>query len=127
MMEWDIEYLPDHKVLVVRARGTLDAAASEQVIAAGAAAAAQHDCTRHLVDYRQARVSLSVLDMYHRPDLYREQGMPHNTCIALLFSRLDNDTRFREAVAVNRGVSLRTFTSEDQALAWLCGNSSQPQ
>lgn len=126
-MEWDIEYLPQYNVLAVRTRGTLHAAASERLIAAGAAAAAQHGCTRHLVDHRHASLALSALDSLQQPDICRAHGMPPTTRIALLFSRLSDQTRLLEAAAVNQGISVRAFTSEDEAMAWLCGASFKPQ
>ncbi len=83
--------------------------------------AKEWDFRRHLVDFREAKKQLGVLDDYdiaHKKA--REYGFKPGSKHALIvrYEEIDGFS-FVETVFRNAGYNLRIFTEEDEALDWI--------
>ena len=79
-----------------------------------------HICrSGYLIDYRESDIKLSFVELYNRPRIYEELGMPHRARIALVFKDDYPETDFIELVTENRGYRVKTFRSPELAVSWL--------
>lgn len=82
--------------------------------------ARKHPCQRFLNDCRNAVIKLSVIDVYDTPGLVIKENFGRRWKRALLVSEDEIDkARFFEDTANNRGVLVKIFTEEKEALDWL--------
>jgi hypothetical protein len=74
--------------------------------------------TQVLLNARAQRAPLSTIDAY---TIWNEYALliPRGTRLAVIVSWELKSPTFTETVAVNRGVNVRYFNHEDQALEWL--------
>ena|SRR5579859_3074141 len=82
----------------------------------------QHGASRLLVDYSDARISVSTMDVYAIPDRYDALGLSRSVRIAVVLPRELKDTAlfdFYADVTHNRGFMTRLFRSPDDAQRWL--------
>ena len=72
-----------------------------------------------LVDVRSITNTLSTSDLFFTTEAQAKLGPPRPH--AALLGRADQkpELEFIESVGVNRGMPLKSFTSEPEALAWL--------
>ena len=78
-----------------------------------------HGLMRVLLDVRQMTGDMTVMDRFQTA-LYGIKLRKHKIKTAMLANdRIVLPDRFFESVARNRGIRIRVFTDEDQALAWL--------
>lgn len=78
-------------------------------------------CTKALLDERELEHTLSEADIYRLAEQYSLRA-PRLIRAAILYTARDKrNVNFWETCAVNRGLSLKVFTSRKAALAWLNG------
>ena len=80
---------------------------------------AENGVLRVLVDVRGTANKLSTIEYFSVTERYVAEGFPRPR--AALVCRPDQfgDVSFIESVAVNRGLPLKVFISEEEALQWL--------
>ncbi|HBH60546.1 MAG TPA: hypothetical protein DDX85_02140 [Nitrospiraceae bacterium] len=83
------------------------------------AACAEKQCSRALLDCRQMTGKMSVFDRFDVVNYAQKtRGIIHRIAILLREDQTLPD-KFAENVGVNRGIGLRVFTDDDQAISWL--------
>jgi hypothetical protein len=117
--EGDIEITRHDEYIEVDFTGEFRAAAAMKVVDAMVGACVDADCPRILLDCRRMGGTMSVIDRYEVAE-YGARVIPSRIKVAML-GRQDQilPDRFFEAAAVSRGVHVRLFTREDEALRWL--------
>ena len=84
----------------------------------------EHKCNHILVDSREIDFQLSTLEIYDLPETFSsilsEFGLElRKIKRALLVDKLEDDYRFVETVAVNRGYRVKLFEDVNEARKWL--------
>ena len=121
-MPVSIEYQPDRRAVVIVSTGTvtLDELGCQSPVAVELLK--QHSASRMLVDYLDAQVNVSTLDVYALPDRYEALGLSRNVRIAVVIPRGLDDAKlfeFYTDVTHNRGFNTRLFKSTEEAQRWL--------
>ena len=117
-----VEYQPHSGAVVITADGmiTLDELGCQSPLAIELIK--RHVASRMLVDYTDAQVNVSTLDIYAIPDRYDALGLSRQVRIAVVMPRdLDDSALFEfyADVTHNRGFNTRLFRSPEDALRWL--------
>jgi len=81
--------------------------------------AAQHNLECFLVDVRDVPAHTGPMDDILVAKELPNTGMPRASRIAILASPSDDQHDFIETASQNRGVMLRVFQDEDEAITWL--------
>ena len=76
---------------------------------------------RLLFDARDTILRETITNLYTMVADFDALGLPRTSRIAVLVARDTADHLFTETVAVNRGLCVRYFNSEADALRWLAG------
>jgi len=118
-MPWEITHLKDPDVLSIRVWGEVTISTWQRQVKESIERAQALSCSLYLVDYRDANMKMSFLDLFNRPQFYAEAGLPHVARIALIFREGYREANFIELVTENRGYLVRVFTSPEAAIAWL--------
>ena len=124
-MEWSIEYLEGEELIYVRTKGVLTAEAANVMVKEIADAAILHCCNNQIVDHRETKFALNVLEYYERPEINSKLGMSHSWKIAMVFCKLTTDTHFMETIFRNRGYNFRQFNDIEKARNWVLGNKNE--
>ena len=117
----ELEDLPDQEFLRLTIHGKYHAGSNQELIQTTKQEADARGYRKCLVDYRDAEVSMSVLEIVRRPKEFAEVGMERSFQSALVFdpAKVDIDLRFLENYFYNRSWYLRCFDDIEEALAWL--------
>jgi hypothetical protein len=119
-MAWQQTYAPDLHVLLINVDGTLEKPLwQRQTLAALQEGVINHACYRALVDYRQARLRISGIDLYERPLFYEHIGIPYCARIALMYPPGQQDIATIQEVTADRGYNVKVFQDEKEAMVWL--------
>lgn len=108
-------------IMYVKISGLIRRSDWIEIVKDGAAWGRRYGATRHLVDYGEASVALTVTDLYTRPALLESSEVPRRWRVALVFSEAFASTHraFIENVAFNQGFKTSVFASVEQARRWL--------
>lgn len=83
-----------------------------------------HQCNRILIDETRVEKKLSVIDQHQFTTEYGSE-LPPDVRIAVVVRREQiSEARFVENVAFNRGIHLRIFPNQKNAINWLSEPSS---
>ena len=110
-------------------QGDLNLAGITDLMAAVAHVIKERNCFLVLSDYRQAKLAISIIDLYEIPKLIlkrgKEMGVPaQKVKRALIIPASASDKfSFFETVSLNNSQSVRIFTDEGQARNWLLVHS----
>jgi hypothetical protein len=119
-LQWNIEYLPDARIVRVATSGTVTFKTALAVAADLAAQLQRNAARKFLVDHRAAVVKIGIVDLYYLVDETEKAGLGRQYTGAIVFARdTDHDFAFYESRAVNAGFRRRTFIDMNAALAWL--------
>lgn len=80
----------------------------------------EHGCIRFLFDMTNAVITGEFMDTFKVGTVPRDaeyEQIKQKT--ALLYSSLDDEIKFMEDVAVNRGYQLKVFDQREEAINWL--------
>jgi hypothetical protein len=119
MSEFSVRCDPEEGIIRVEMHGEFDAETLSASTAALAGEIKRSGCTRVLLDHRQAAPTLSVIQQYMRPEVAAKLGVPRSCRIAIVYRGPYDTYRFIETVARNKGLAVRIFKIEDEALEWL--------
>lgn len=114
----------DADLVTVTITGTVDHASILQLATNIFSLAIQENCSRILMDCRQANFKLSTLEIYHLPQqiaqLVKQLGRSINEFKrALLILEQQTDAAFIETVSQNQFQLLKAFTDMQAAKEWL--------
>jgi len=118
-MPWEITHLKDPSILSVRVWDDVTVSTWRRQVKESIERAQALSCAHYLVDYRDANMKMSFVDLFNRPQFYAEEGLPHNARIALIFGEGYGEANFIELVTGNRGYQVKVFSSPEPAIAWL--------
>ena len=118
-MPWEITHLKDSNVLSIRVWGEVTVSTWQRQVKESIERAQELSCALYLVDYRDANMKMSFLDLFNRPQFYAEVGLSHAARIALIFGEDYPEAGFIELVTGNRGYQVEVFSSQEAAIAWL--------
>jgi hypothetical protein len=114
-----ISYDQAHGWLTGSITGTINSETLPVYAKAVADRVSKHDCKRFLNDLRQAQLDLSTIEIYEIPGVLEVAGIDKTWRRAIVASRDLEDYRFFQAIAFNRGYTVRVFTELDAAKHWL--------
>jgi hypothetical protein len=119
-MPVNVKVIHTRDFIKTTATGVLDFTASQQGLLDIASQIKQPGEYEVLVDTREAKVVLSVTQVVQLGEALANHPSLRRSKIGFLTPMSDADqAAFLETVAVNRGVSIRTFTDFEQAITWL--------
>ena len=84
--------------------------------------------TRCLIDATDQEQTGTVLDLYHLPSQYAEEGLDRRSLLALVLPtrhELLELALFYETVCVNRGWHVRLFPTREEAIGWLSSTQAE--
>jgi hypothetical protein len=124
-LAWKIEYWQKEHILYAEISGpiyldTLKRFASEIIVSLSI-----NNVTRVLMDYRDATLEVSILDIYELPNILKKLGYSPGIQIAVVYSEASEKKEsflFYENVLRNAGFVHRVFTDLLESLAWLKNN-----
>ncbi len=120
-MKTQIFFDAELNCVVGRFKGYLTMAAVREYIREVTAIATKHPCGRFLNDLRNAKIALSIADLYQCPGIVITEGFDRRWRRAILLAPtadLDH-LGFYELAATNRGLAVKLFTDVDKAIQWL--------
>lgn len=129
LVDWQIQYLEDHKVVLAIVCGRVTAKSFKDFVKAATQKAAQKRFQNFLADAREVQLDLSVMEIYGLPALLPALGFLRTQHLAVLYdprSPHAPDFGFLENILYNHGFSMRLFTDSDAALAWLKTQKTLP-
>jgi hypothetical protein len=115
----------DRRILDILVTGTWTLDIAKRAQSEASRIVKQQGLAGILVDLRKADIRFSASQLFELSSSHAEL-FPAQTRHALLVSagqgkQLQADLKFSEDVAVNRGVTQRTFTDPEEARRWLSG------
>ena len=125
-MAWEHTYNEALGIIEVTLTGVVSGEELRRGTEEGLALSRALDDVRCIIDATDQEESGTILDLYGLPGLYDAGGLDRKTRIALLpptRPELYELAIFYETVCVNRGWSVKVFTSREQAIEWLTNGS----
>ena len=123
-MGWQIKPLDAEGFLHVIADGAVATDDVALQVRQGIAYIVEHGLKGAMIDYSQALLQMSVVDIYRMPDWFDEQALPHGTRIAVVLPADPVNMHkytFFDDVATNRGYLVHLFWESTRARDWLLG------
>jgi hypothetical protein len=124
-MEYSIQQA-DGDLIIATASGEWDQATDNAMIREVMEAVNTSDSRKVLVDIRELRFDMPILQIFERALELRQQRGEFGTTtakVALVYpsagKKMEDDLAFFETAARNRGLPYRTFKDMEAALAWL--------
>ena len=119
VLAYKIELMEDGNYVRLTLGSVLTKKDHEEFRAKALAALADTGWSKVLIDTRQADPEMSIFDDYKFTSDHQSH-LPPELRTAIVY-HVDEAKRYQfiEDVALNRGVNIRTFTDETQALTWL--------
>ena len=118
-MWYHIDYLQEEEILKVKVIGDFNKESLDTITEEMVKEQAKHNCTKILLDHREARISLSTFEIYERPKVALSMGLNRTSKIAIAYSENRRDYHFLKDVACNRGIVTKIFTQINTAIDWL--------
>jgi len=118
-LAYKIDLMEDGKYVRITLMSVLTMEEHEEFRAKALTALTDTGWTKVLIDATQASPEMSILKDYEFTSSHMSH-LPPNLSTAIVY-RTNEAKRYQfiEDVALNRGVEIRTFKDESQALAWL--------
>jgi hypothetical protein len=119
-MRWNVSYNPEDNILCVCTEGETDVASANKMVEEVRDAIEQHGSALILIDHRQLLLNLSMVDIYDRPSILENLGLPKTSRIAEVVPESQLKAfQFLETVARNKGYRFSVFLDMSAAKAWL--------
>lgn len=115
----EVIYNPDWDCIVNTIIGIVDNEVALETASQVAQLSKLHTCDKCLNDLRHVENKLSVMSIYKLPEQSTEAGINRTMKRAILLDTVDEDMKFYEDIAINRGLRVKIFTDLDSALKWL--------
>lgn len=125
-MEYVIEQSEDQRLIIAKAKGEWDSETDNQMVREMMNMVVQTGVRKILLDMRTLQFDFSVLRIFERAQEMRDQRRTVemvSSKVALVYTstsaKLEEDMRFFENAAQNRGLPYRSFHNIDDARLWL--------
>lgn len=121
-MVWEILHDNSLDMVEVVLAGANTGEELREATVAGIARIRKTRATRALINTVKLVESPPIAELIDLPSQYDDEGLSHDTRIALVISErpeLHDVAEFFETVCVNRGWAVRRFTDREQAIRWL--------
>lgn len=125
-MEYRIQHREDQNLIIATARGELDPNIENLMVRGIMEAVGSTGSTRVLLDIRELQYELPMSRIFERTqEVLKQRGEFKQVSrkVAILYPsedpRIDENSRFFETVARNRGLPYRAFKDMESALEWL--------
>ena len=118
-MDIEYKYSVDKDVLIAKITGTYIISDDTGVVRQVINKLKEHDCSRLLFDFRDAKFVVETLPAYDRPRVLEDIGVKRLTKFASVFREFNEDACYTESVYRNRGWRMRNFSDFDEAIEWL--------
>lgn len=80
----------------------------------------EHGCSRFLIDMTNAEIIGDFMDTFKTGTVPNDPDYEQiKQKVALLYTRITEDSKFLEDVAVNRGYHIKVFDQLEKAISWL--------
>jgi hypothetical protein len=103
MDNFTVLYIPEDGIIRLHLQGEIDAQMLSMATSKLVEEISRCNCDRLLMDHREAKLNLSVSELFNRPLIATELGVPHSSRIAIIYSTREPEYRFVETVGRNRG------------------------
>jgi hypothetical protein len=121
-MEWTVEYGQQDQVIHIKVSGCTNVDGLRQMTSEGLTLAAEHQCHRFIVDYREIDPGLSILEIDGLPRIMQELGWGKDDRLAVLLaatSKKPGNIFFFRDVSLIVGLQVRVFQDAAKAHDWL--------
>ena len=118
-MNYAVEYLPGKGYAKARIAGHILVKDVRECAVRVFALAAEHDCTRVLIDSSQVTTDTGISDIHGFYSRLEKFGCDRRMTVAIVFRDPLGKDQFIETVARNRGFGLKVFATLEEAEAWL--------
>jgi hypothetical protein len=119
MDNFAVQYIPEEGIVRLHLQGEIDAQILSVATSKLVEEISRCNCNRLLMDHREAKLNISVSEMFNRPMVASNLGVPYSSKIAIIYSKREFDYRFVETVGSNRGFTVKVFTDIDEGIKWL--------
>ena len=119
MSGFTVQHLTEEGIIRVHLQGRFDAKLLSTVTLKLAEEISRCNCTRMLMDHREATLHLSTVDIFDRPKIASKIGVPYGSKIAIVYSIGENEYQFVETVGRNGGFDVKVFTDIGEGIKWL--------
>jgi len=122
-MGWRVEYDDTLRAVNVKLFGSITGAELHELTSAAIALLKKQEVLDALVDAAELGSAPPIAEIYKLPaEQYIEEQLNRTVRIAMIMPKsraAEEAARFYETTCINRGWSVRTFSSRAQATAWL--------
>jgi hypothetical protein len=122
-MDRDIQIAVTNGIIRVTYKGNVEYDPTTQMLKTVGRLAEQKKIDRLLFDVREANYQDYYVGTIRHAEEGADLGIQRSFRIAFLGAPTSTMLGYIEAVSVNRGYWVQTFTQEDEALTWLHGNA----
>jgi len=119
MENFAVQYIPDEGIIRLQLHGEIDAQMLSMATSKLVEEISRWNCNRLLMDHREAKLDISVSEIFDRPMIASKLGVPLSSRIAIIYSTRESDYRFVETAGRNRGFNIKVFTDIDEGIKWL--------
>ncbi|MBK8784617.1 MAG: hypothetical protein IPO22_23105 [Anaerolineales bacterium] len=125
-MPYSVEYLPEDNIIYTQFTGKVDLTQLHEGGAEIIRVALRENCQRTLTDFREADLTVSVLQIFNLPgelvEMAKAAGINIHTVKRAVVSAKDRTgLEFYETVSRNRGHHTKLFLDFEEAKQWLKG------
>ncbi len=121
-MTWDAKYLPDEKIVLFEATGTMSSADAAEQTKEAARLINENETNLVLCDYSRVETEIPVIDLYSLPQLFLELGLSRSMKAGLVLPKTGHrhkDYVFFENRSRNEGFNVKLFDDIQTAKEWL--------
>jgi hypothetical protein len=119
MDNFAVQHEPEEGIIRVHLQGRIDDRMLSMATSKLMEEMSHCNCNRFLMDHREVKLSMSIVDLFYLPMVASKIGVPRSSRIAVVYSTQEDDYRFIENVGRNRGFNVRVFTDVDEGIKWL--------
>jgi len=121
-MAWNARYLPDEKIVLFGATGTMSSNDAAEQTKEAARLIKENETNFVLCDYSRVETEIPVVDLYSLPQLFLELGLSRSMKAAMVVPETGHryeDYVFFENRSRNEGFNVKLFNDVQTAKEWL--------
>lgn len=122
-MTWTLKYDNALQIIELAFQGHVDGPEVHAATSGAIAMIKEHDVLEALIDTTAMASAPPIIDIYELPTKqFISEDLSYEVRCALIVpesSRIREAARFYETTCINRGRSVRSFSSRKEAIAWL--------
>jgi len=123
-MEWKIDYIEEDAIITIKTSGPATWEGNRKMTEEAISLGGKNKTSKFLVDHRNLKPGLSVLQVDDLPLMLKEVGVTGEDKMAILFDpsgqaqMIDSFSFFRDS-AILKSLQVRLFTNSEEAITWL--------